>query len=231
VLAILAHPDDEIVMAPVLARLAREGGEVALVFATSGDAGPGVSGMEPGAALAALREDEGQCAATALGAGEPIYWRFSDGELGEGARNSQDTIRSLSARISALIAAQKPTTILTWGPDGGYGHIDHRMISNAVTQVVQEEGEDRPELLYAALPTPDETAVGLPGFEDWATLHPSLVTHRLSYADADLASAAAALDCYGSQFDPAIRAALPGLLHQQVWRGTVAFRSAFGEAE
>ena len=58
ILAILAHPDDELTFAPVLARVAREGGEVTIVFATSGDVGPGVSGMQPGAALAALREGE-----------------------------------------------------------------------------------------------------------------------------------------------------------------------------
>ena len=41
VLAIFAHPDDELFVAPALARAAREGEEVTYVYATSGDQGPG----------------------------------------------------------------------------------------------------------------------------------------------------------------------------------------------
>src|SRR6266550_4817140 len=39
VLAVFAHPDDERVVAPLLARLAREGREVHLVIATDGSKG------------------------------------------------------------------------------------------------------------------------------------------------------------------------------------------------
>ena len=57
VMVILAHPDDELPMAPALSALARAEADVRLVYATSGDAGPGVSQLEPGAELAAaLRE-------------------------------------------------------------------------------------------------------------------------------------------------------------------------------
>ncbi|MEO0698802.1 MAG: PIG-L family deacetylase, partial [Pseudomonadota bacterium] len=86
VLVILAHPDDEITIAPVLTRIARDGGKVTLIFATSGSAGPGISGMAPGEDLARLREDEGRCAAFALGLDEPIFWQLGDGELATLAR-------------------------------------------------------------------------------------------------------------------------------------------------
>ena len=229
ILAILAHPDDEITIAPVLARAAREGGEVTLVFATSGDAGPGVSGMEPGEELAALREDEARRSAFALGVDEPIFWQLGDGQLSAMARAPDSPARDLAERIASIIAIQQPGVIMTWGPDGGYGHADHRMVSNAVTQVVQAMGHDRPDLLYAALPSGEETSI--PGFENWATVDPSLVTDRLRYEMADLDAARAAIDCHASQFPESARTMLPDLLHRNIWRGSVFFRLALPRFE
>ncbi|UAB78658.1 PIG-L family deacetylase [Erythrobacter sp. SCSIO 43205] len=232
VLAIVAHPDDELVFAPALARIAREGGEVTLVFATSGDQGPGVSGLEPGDALADLREDEARCSAFALGLEEPIYWRLGDGTLATQARNTQTAMRDMGERIAGLIALHDPSVIMTWGPDGGYGHADHRITSSAVTQIVQAMGPDRPDLLYAAFPLSEggeDDSDAPPGFEGWARTHPSLITDRIAYEPFDLDAAMAAVNCYESQFDGAARQALAGTLHQQVWRGKVAFRLAFAK--
>lgn len=229
VLAILSHPDDEIIIAPVLARIARERGEVTLVFATSGDAGPGTSGLAKGAELAELRENEARCSAFALGLEEPIFWQFGDGTLANEARNTQDGMRDMGERIAGLIAVHRPTVVMTWGPDGGYGHADHRMTSSAVTQIVQAMGPQRPDLLYAAFPAAvsEDGEVELPGFDGWARTHPSLVTDRIAYEVPDLDAAIAAVGCYESQFDAAARRVLAGTLHQRVWRGNVPFRLAF----
>lgn len=226
VLAILAHPDDELTIAPVLSRVAREGGRVTLVFATSGDAGPGSSGLPPGEELAALREDEARCAAFGLGLDEPIFWRFGDGTLADQARSADPRARDLSARIAALIDLEEPDTVMTWGADGGYGHADHRMISNAVTQAVQAMGPDRPDLLYAAFPA-TEDAASLPGFEGWALTHPTLITDRIRYEVPDLDAAQIAANCYVSQFPETARAVLTDMLHDRVWRGAIMFRMAF----
>lgn len=225
VLAILAHPDDEISFAPVLSRIAREGGEVTVVFATSGDAGPGVSGLSPGSELAELRESEARCSAFALGLPDPIFWQLGDGMLSVMARDPDSTASDLTARISSIIELQKPVTVMTWGPDGGYGHADHRMVSNAVTQIVQGLDEERPDLLYVALPA--GTGTGLPGYDRLAKTHPSLITDRIRYEVPDLDSTRIAVNCYQSQFDAAARASLPTLLHQNLWQGTVYFRLAF----
>lgn len=228
VLAILAHPDDEITIAPVLARIAREGGEVTIVFATSGDVGPGVSGLEPGAELAALREDEARCAAFALGLPEPQFWQLGDGQLAVMARAPDSRARQLGSKVAALIAELKPRVVMTWGPDGGYGHSDHRMVSNIVTEAVQAMDEDRPELLYPALPASADTPEQFAG---WAKTHPALVTDRIRYELADLEATRIAVDCYVSQFDAQARAYLPGLLHAGVWQGQVHFRLAFPASE
>jgi len=227
VLAILSHPDDELIMAPALARIAREKGEVTLVFATSGDAGPGNSGLEKGKELAALREKEARCSAFALGLEDPIFWRFGDGMLASKARNTDEQMRDMGERIAGLVALHQPKVIMTWGPDGGYGHADHRMTSSAVTQVVQAMGPERPDLLYAAFPAPQNDEEGVPGFEGWARIHPSLATDRIAYEIPDLNATIAAADCYESQFDASVRRVLAGTLHERVWRGKVSFRLAF----
>jgi len=232
-MAIFAHPDDEITIAPVLSRMARTGGNVTLVFATSGDVGPGVSGMQPGEELAALREDEARCAAFALGLDEPIFWQLGDGRLADLARAPGSAANGLAERISALIAIEQPDIVMTWGPDGGYGHADHRMVSNLVTQIVQAMGVDRPDLLYSVLPASaggaEETPI--PGFEGWARIDPSLATDRLRYELRDLDATRIAVDCYQSQFDATARTYLPELLHRDVWQGSVYFRLAFPRAE
>ena len=232
VLVILAHPDDELTIAPVLSRIKREGGEVTLVFATSGDAGPGLSGLEPGEELAALREDEARCAAFGLGIDEPIFWRFGDGTLGRAARNMDPAARDLAERISGIVALQQPNILMTWGPDGGYGHADHRMVSNMVTQVVQSMGAGRPDLLYTAFPDAGEEGepATLPGFEGWALTHPSLITDRIRYEIPDLDAAQVAAGCYVSQFDETARSFLTDMLNDRIWRGSVTFRQAFPSA-
>ena len=81
ILAIFAHPDDELVVAPALADAAGDGLRVKVVYATRGDAGPGVSDFEKGAELAAAREQEARCASGALGLDDPIFLDYGDGTL------------------------------------------------------------------------------------------------------------------------------------------------------
>ncbi|MEM7702746.1 MAG: PIG-L family deacetylase [Pseudomonadota bacterium] len=225
VLAILAHPDDEITIAPVLARIAREGGKVTLIYATSGDAGPGSSGLERQEAIAEMREKEGRCAAFALGLEEPVYWNLGDGALATMARAPDSAAQMALALTSEAISEAQPNAILTWGPDGGYGHADHRTISAIVTQAVASLGPDRPELLYAAFP---QIADGvLPGFESWATTADDLITDTIRYKPEDLNATETAVRCYESQFPLPARQGLVRLLHERVWGGRVHFRAAF----
>lgn len=230
ILAIFAHPDDEITVAPALARAARYGSEITLIFATSGDAGPGESGLEPGTELAALREDEARCAAFALGLPEPVFWKLGDGTLGDTPRAQENPARRAQALAAQAIASMNPKVLMTWGPDGGYGHGDHRMVSAVVTEAVQQISGQRPDLIYSAIPSDAVNANADPGapiLEGWATMDPSLITDRLSYDEEDLAAVGAAIQCYESQFSAAVRDALPQLLHERVWRGKVHFRLAF----
>jgi len=225
VLAIVAHPDDELFIAPALAGEARSGSRVIIIYATDGDAGPGVSGMEPGEALALKRRQEAYCSAEALSA-VPVYLKFSDGKLAEFPRRSDSQAASLRDRLREQIISRRPEVIMTWGPDGGYGHADHRIVSALTSEIVQSLDADiRPTLLYSAV-VEGRMPEGTP-FGRWAGTQPDLLTVTYSYNEDDLARANAAAQCHETQFDAASRAGLMPFLDQVVWQGEVPFREAF----
>ena len=87
---LLAHADDETAAAPALARYAREGVQVYMLIATDGSGGSGTQAFlqrsdsgPVGDALVKARVEEARCAATALGAQEPVLLAFPDGKLGD----------------------------------------------------------------------------------------------------------------------------------------------------
>ena len=226
VLALFAHPDDEVTVAPALAAEARSGALVRIVYATSGDAGPGVSALAKGAELAHLREGEAACASAALGLPAPLLLRFGDGQLPGYARGADSAGRDLAGELKAAILAARPAVVITWGPDGGYGHADHRMVGALVTQIVQAmPATDRPRLIYGGF---SAAAGPLPGgFGTWAQTAPDLLDVSVPYTAADLAAASKAAQCHASQFDAKTRQMLAPMLDKLVWHGAVQFRSAF----
>lgn len=219
VVAVLAHPDDELTMGPALAALAREGKHVRLVYATPGDAGPGFSGLPKGEALAATRRAEAECSGKALGVAEVVHLGFGDGRLAEHVRDG-----SVAKALFDHVAVAD--LVLTWGPDGGYGHADHRLVSAIASQIAQAEPADhRPQVLYVGLPLGATRA--LPPLADWAETDPALLSAAIPYTPADLAAAGKAIACHVTQFDDATRTAMAGAFDATIWRGRVHFRAAF----
>jgi N-acetyl-1-D-myo-inositol-2-amino-2-deoxy-alpha-D-glucopyranoside deacetylase len=229
ILAVFAHPDDETVVAPALANAARRGAHVRIVYASAGDASAPETGLAPGRAIAALRTEEARCASRALGAKEPIVLDFGDGRLGEITRPPAATLARLQTRMEAIMVEERPDIVITWGPDGGYGHPDHRLVSAVVTDSLARR-EDRPLLLHAAIragslpPVPEIAAMG------WATSAPTLLTVTARFDPPDLAAAGKAFACHASQFDAATRAALVPVFAGSVWRDGVPFRPALEPA-
>lgn len=224
VTVVLAHPDDELPMAPALAALARQGARVEIAYATQGDAGPGVSGMAPGKELGEVRLKEAFCAAEALGAASVASLDRGDGKIGLDAHRAGAPARVLLKDLGEWLGDSD--MILTWGPDGGYGHADHRMVSAIVTQIAQAKAaQTRPRLLYLGIPAgrlPD-----LPQLADWAVTDATLLTETIAYTPADLAAATAAAQCHATQFDAATRAGMMALFDATIWQGKVHFRPAF----
>jgi LmbE family N-acetylglucosaminyl deacetylase len=133
-LAVLAHPDDESLgVGGTLAKYAREGVDVFLVTATRGESGRfdrhrcGEPGHPGSPALAAIRERELRSAAEALGIGEVTLLDYNDQHVDRA--DPREAVRSIAAQVRRI----RPDVVVTFGPDGGYGHPDHIAISQFTT--------------------------------------------------------------------------------------------------
>src|SRR5688500_10624433 len=134
VIAAFAHPDDERVIGPLLSRLAREGREVHLIIATDGSKGVrDHAGIPAGEALTAARKLEAECAAKRLGV------RLHLLGLEDGGLASFSNLARLRTELERVMGAVQPAVIITFGPEGGTGHPDHRLVGNVVTQIVRSE--------------------------------------------------------------------------------------------
>jgi LmbE family N-acetylglucosaminyl deacetylase len=214
-LAVFAHPDDEQVISPLLARYAREGVEVHVAFATGGQKGVrDHAGIPAGEALAAARADEARCACERLGIRAPILIGLEDGEL---YRERNQT--ALLKAVSRLLADLKPDVVVTWGPDGVTGHIDHRMVSSVVSQMIQQGDPDAsPRLFYAGLPAERRDALaeligsaggGVP--REVAVVRSRYLPVRVAYGEEDARAAGEALACHKSQYTPEEAALMDGM--------------------
>jgi LmbE family N-acetylglucosaminyl deacetylase len=136
-MAVLAHPDDESLgMGGTLAKYAAEGVEVSLVTATRGDGGRfrghrrGEEAHPGREALGEIRAAELRAAAATLGVREVVLLDYPDQHL------DRADPRGAAARIATHLRRIRPDVVLTFGPDGAYGHPDHIAISQLTTAAV-----------------------------------------------------------------------------------------------
>lgn len=132
-MCVLAHPDDESLgNGGVLAKYAAEGIETYLVTATRGERGWFGSQEEyPGPeALGKIREAELYAAAEVLGLRCIDFLDYIDGDL------DQAPPEEAIAKIVGHLRRVKPHVVLTFGPDGSYGHPDHIAISQFTAAAV-----------------------------------------------------------------------------------------------
>ena len=125
-LAIFPHPDDESLgLGSTLARYSAEGVETYLICATRGERGWYESeGPDPGfESVARIREAELRCAAEQLGLHEVCFLDYIDGDVDQA--EPQEIIGKMVAHIRRI----KPEVVVTFSPDGAYGHPDHIALS------------------------------------------------------------------------------------------------------
>lgn len=125
-LAIFPHPDDETLgLGSTMARYSAEGVETYLVCATRGERGWFDSeGPDPGfEGVARIREAELRCAAEHLGLREVCFLDYIDGDV------DQADPEEIVAKIASHIRRIKPQVVVTFPPDGAYGHPDHIALS------------------------------------------------------------------------------------------------------
>ena len=223
--AVFAHPDDETLVAPALARYAREGVRVFLVIATDGRRGANAHARIPaGDSLATVRADEARCSARALGLEPPILLGFPDAGLADFAPWPGKRLDTLATRMDSVLRALRPSAVVTWGPEGGYGHSDHRLAGNVVTQIFQSGAlPSTTPLFYAGFPE-TRTSTAPPWYGQ--KIHPvssALLTATVPFNSDDRQAAARSVACHWSQ----------ATLEQQtrnmqaldhLWQGAVTFQ-------
>jgi LmbE family N-acetylglucosaminyl deacetylase len=132
-MGVLAHPDDESLgIGGTLAKYASEGVETYLVTATRGERGRfGENGKRPGPhVVGRVREAELREAARVLGVREVNFLDYCDGNL------DQVNVTEAVARIADHLRRVKPHVVITFGPEGAYGHPDHIAISQLTTAAI-----------------------------------------------------------------------------------------------
>lgn len=144
ILACFAHPDDEsFSIGGTLAHYASRGHEINLVCATRGEAGeisdPALASPEN---LGEVRERELRCAAAALGIGRVEILGYRDSGM-EGTDDNNDPRAyvmadrdEVIARLVGYIRSLQPDVVITFDPDGAYGHPDHIAIHHHTVAAV-----------------------------------------------------------------------------------------------
>lgn len=162
IVAVHAHPDDESIWTGLLlAHAVRRGAAAHVITCTLGEEGEVIGGkyaslqMGGNGMLGGYRIAELQRALTALGLdhgpdllGEAGMWRDS-GMAGtpsiqraeafaneSSEENFSQQVEQLIARLQEL----KPDVLVTYGPDGGYGHPDH-IRAHHITHAAVESGQ------------------------------------------------------------------------------------------
>lgn len=136
-MTIFAHPDDEsFSLAGSLARATNAGYPVAVVCATRGEEGkiadPALATQEN---LGQVREQELRAAMAAVGVSDVVFLDYIDGHLAEA-----DQMEAL-AKVVYQIRRFQPDVVVTFGPNGGYGHVDHVAIHRLATAGVSAAAE------------------------------------------------------------------------------------------
>lgn len=195
VMAVWAHPDDEITSAGTLARLAHDGAKVTLVYFTHGE-GAHFTGYTADQ-LHRMRPEEAKAAGRALGVSEVVVLDYGDGKLSQpgplpvnisvqkdgqvfvdGAKADPASLlkdlksapatqgqpiadgAKAKADLAALIAARKPSTVISFDERVGYyGHPDHAQVGRWTAEVVRAGMAADPaypvkRLYQATLPAP-----------------------------------------------------------------------------
>ena len=135
-LAVFAHPDDEsAATGGTLAYYAQRGFRVGLVCATRGEIGeisdPKLAVMDN---LGVVREQELRNAASALGISDLILLEYRDsGMAGTADNDHPDALCNAAAddvvsSLVGIIRDHRPGVVITFDPEGGYGHPDHMAI-------------------------------------------------------------------------------------------------------
>jgi LmbE family N-acetylglucosaminyl deacetylase len=141
IVAFHAHPDDEVLLTGgTIAWLAAEGHRVIIVAATSGEVWPGRHGGR--------RLEELQASATILGADKAVHLGYADSGHGPvlfddppgGTRFARADVEEAAGKLAGLLTDEHADLLLSYDPQGGYGHRDHVRVHEVGARAAQLAG-------------------------------------------------------------------------------------------
>ncbi|HET7094197.1 MAG TPA: PIG-L family deacetylase [Thermomicrobiales bacterium] len=143
-LLIFAHPDDEAFgSGGTMAASASNGHPTTLICATRGELGEsGALAIDDPDLLGAIREQELRRACGAVGVIDVRFLGYRDsGMAGTPANDDpralmQIPVERIAMELAVQIRALAPRIVITFGPDGIYGHPDHLCIHEAADRAI-----------------------------------------------------------------------------------------------
>jgi LmbE family N-acetylglucosaminyl deacetylase len=180
-LGLFAHPDDEIFCgAGMFAELVAGGADIRIVSYTTGDAGQiRDARIATRATLGAVRRRELRAAAAELGVTDVVIHDRGDGTL---AGQPDDELMAIAEHN---ISEHRPDVIVSFGPDGAYGHPDHIRVSEIATRAGAAAGVP---VYHAAFPRQPKRLIDLlvdwlTGLDDWHRGTPEFAHGLMLFAD------------------------------------------------
>ncbi len=193
VIAFHAHPDDEVLLTGgTLARLAAEGHRTVVVMACCGGLGQGRS-ANPETRLAELR-----ASAERLGVARVVHLGYADSGHGPvlfpdppgQVRFARADLDEAARKLAGLIREERADVLLSYDPQGAYGHRDHVRVHQVGARAAELAGNVRileataPRETIARLFTPPVRVLGLVVRHDLAAMRAgftprSAITHRV----------------------------------------------------
>lgn len=132
-LFVTAHPDDESYLAAgTIAQNKRAGGKSTIVCATLGEKGKAhIGGKVTQIELKAVRHRELKNVSHFLGVTTLCLLRLPDGKL-------RDCANQIYHKVLRLIQKHQPEVLVSFGPDGITGHLDHITVGTVTARIATE---------------------------------------------------------------------------------------------
>ncbi len=154
ILMVFAHPDDESFgLSGTILKYSQRGVAVDLICATRGEVGERL-GVAEDVDTGTAREAELRAAAAITGIRDIYLLGYIDGQL-----HTVDP-GEMADRVLDVMRRVRPGIVITFGPDGITGHLDHLAIGKAASRAFEElcrDDDAKRKLYYVTIP---ESALG-----------------------------------------------------------------------
>jgi LmbE family N-acetylglucosaminyl deacetylase len=174
---LFAHPDDEVFcVGGTIARCAEAGAVTAIVSLTQGEAGQiREAATATRRVLGAVRVKELEHSVHALGVDHFTCLNLGDGRL------AKQPLEMIAITARTVIDQFRPDVVVTFGPDGAFGHPDHVTSCLATIEAIRSMAEP-PRLLHARFPMRGPVLVDV--IVEWLTSHPQRFSGTAAFGHA-----------------------------------------------